>query len=1074
MALGVDAAEGDIPYFPRADANPALQNGSELPLERPETVGPVFNPEYADQPLPPFDTQFCEAIYQTLAAPSCSSDVPSSRSDSPETSSDAADSTPPKPPNFSDPYLFPMLAPNERLRLTMLWYYTRGITSDKEFLQKLSGLVGMVQQFMGWEFAIMGILDEAVYTRLVTSNLPIAMLPRRESTCSHTINQPGGSVFMLTSMLDDWRFAASPHVRIGGLRSYAGTQLRLRTETGQEIALGSLCIAANSPQEPLSPEKQADLVRFADILTGEIVGRLRSIRQRDRRVMLELLGKLRALDQAGDIEQTAVDALRKMYPDAAITVQKDGDGMARLEGRPYIPYSDVQDGLWEDVDYIDSAIQDANYNQLQSKQTVRAVVGRCKLTSWLVVVASKDMHLIFDDIDAWFVAGCALTIGTHLQAKALQEALKAKERFLRGITHQLRTPIHGVLGSAELLAEELATRNILHEIPDHFTAGCPSSYLATITNSGRELMSTVNNMLKLNSWAESTTPLIKLTAYNLEDLEAELLTDVLQMISEEHLDYVSIVFNNQLAEGPSVVTIDEMLLKECLASLLLNALQATRHGVVTVKISASADKSALQFDIEDTGCGIKQEDQQRIFEPYEKGDVHTRGAGLGLTIASKIAAVLNGSVRLVSSTEGAGSHFRTEFWNPVLACPIQPPVRRSLDLKWLPKTFYIAPSLLGGGSELTSSGCSASSPSAPLVAHFAGYLEKQQGLVRLDHPAGSLIILGYIEEDQSPSPNSLESSPPLPPPLLSSAPPPAALVPEAVAALEAKHVVVCIGVPLTRRAQMREALGGEDHHCVIFVSGPFYNSRLEDILLRANELYASLATEVVVVTTTTATTSMGAAAPAPAAEAEAAEKLSGVASGVPSENGPAVALPMRSAAGPSTASVQTPSAAIAAAPEAIVPVQNEPVQALMQAPLSVDAQRVAAAVAQGVEEQSPVPTALLVDDNAINLRILRMYCEKRNMPYVMATDGYEAIRKFKAAAATAATGRRVSIGIDASAARAGGERQATRPIQLTLLDLQMPHCDGVQACAQIRAWEQAECLPRSVIFMGEFKMYFFL
>lgn len=100
----------------------------------------------------------------------------------------------------------------------MLFYYTRGIFEDEELVSRLQEKVYLAKETVGWEFAITGLLDHNTYTRIVTVGLPLAVLPRRESTCAHTVNQPPGKIFNLTNMAEDWRFKKSPHVEQGGLR----------------------------------------------------------------------------------------------------------------------------------------------------------------------------------------------------------------------------------------------------------------------------------------------------------------------------------------------------------------------------------------------------------------------------------------------------------------------------------------------------------------------------------------------------------------------------------------------------------------------------------------------------------------------------------------------------------------------------------------------------------------------------------------------------------------------------------------------------------------------------------------
>lgn len=222
-------------FFPTTNAlGISLESHHPLPA-RPTEVAPILDPENADRPLLEFD----DTVRQL-----CFGENPTA---TPEAFA------PPQPETFNDLYLYPFLARNERLRLTLLWYYTRLITKNDTLMSNLHGLLTIVQKFVGWEFAIVGMLDEAVYTRLAAINLPLALLPRRESTCAHTINQDPGTVFSITNMAEDWRFKSSPHVAIGGLRSYTGTQLRIRIDTGEEIALGSLSIASNTVQKPLNP-----------------------------------------------------------------------------------------------------------------------------------------------------------------------------------------------------------------------------------------------------------------------------------------------------------------------------------------------------------------------------------------------------------------------------------------------------------------------------------------------------------------------------------------------------------------------------------------------------------------------------------------------------------------------------------------------------------------------------------------------------------------------------------------------------------------------------------------------------
>lgn len=164
------------PCFPQVEASAAWSGSLPDPARLfPEDLGP--DREYYEQPVGKFDEQDHDSHYAQRQN-GCIADLP-----------------PPRPEGFSDPYLMPSLTRNERLRLTMLWYHTRDVFEDPAFLQRLQEQLNLVQTFMGWEFAIMGTVSEDIFTRVAAAGLPLAIVPRRDSPCSHTINQePGVSV----------------------------------------------------------------------------------------------------------------------------------------------------------------------------------------------------------------------------------------------------------------------------------------------------------------------------------------------------------------------------------------------------------------------------------------------------------------------------------------------------------------------------------------------------------------------------------------------------------------------------------------------------------------------------------------------------------------------------------------------------------------------------------------------------------------------------------------------------------------------------------------------------------------
>lgn len=649
--------------------------------------------------------------------------------------------------------------------------------------------------------------------------------------------------------------------------------------------------------------------------------------------MNDVLTRVKSQSHQRDVEEMVKEGLHEIYPDATVSMQDSDDGTIQLENRACIPYSDTHEGLWEDTEFLETLILNSNYEELKSDQTVRAIVSRCRRHPNLrfLVVSFKDVQLVLDDIDAWFVEACGGILFDLYHEQLLAEALAAKETFLRGITHQLRTPIHGILGSVELLAEELFSPNPLHisngpsketTAPglamDSDMAKNARLYLQAITNSGRELMSTVNNMLTLNSWAESHRSMKPASLYELNQLETDILRDITLMLPEDELSSSPVLFDNRLTLDCSIITIDIQLLKDCLQSLILNAVQATQDdGCVLVQSSASSDYSILRFDVKDTGVGIPQEDRRRIFTAYEKGSCHTRGVGLGLTISAKIADAMNGCVTLVSSELGKGSHFRVEFCEPGFACPADQRPSPPPTLNDLPERYHEIPS----GEKATS-----------LTRHFINFLE-HRGFIRSETPGGALNILSFMEEEKRFGEHFSNADP--------------------------DAVCICL-VP--SRVSTQSLRLPSLFSKIMFFEGPFFSVRLHEILQEANGAYAKLKQQTL------------------------SEPIT---NGVP--------------VGP-----------------------NEPLHDIFARKLRI---------------LEPV-SALLVDDNVINLRIFKLYCEKRQIPYALAVDGNEAVAQYKV-------------------------HMQTQPFNLILMDLQMPNCDGTEATAQIREFERSSGRHAAVIFMSK-------
>jgi signal transduction histidine kinase len=367
----------------------------------------------------------------------------------------------------------------------------------------------------------------------------------------------------------------------------------------------------------------------------------------------------------GGFEGNAVHIIQQAYPGTHVSLQVATNDHIPVEGRSPIPLSEVQDGLWEDTALIEQTIMASNYDELRPAQTSRAIVARCGNSEKYIVVSGLDIHHVFDDFDAWFIVKSASVIADTIESRIPQQALAARDKFLRGITQQLQTPLDGILATTESLADELDVQDLSSK-----TDSC----INAIRKSGQELMRTVASIKKYNTWSDTTRRRKRQTVYDLCRLEEEILPEVLSQIPTEEMRGVSIEFRDELPASHIIFT-DAGLLKECLREVLVNAVQSLAgrsSGKVTLTMRTTKDGARLIFDIVDNGVGISPSHQKTIFQPFTKADSQKPGAGLGLALASQYAASLCGTVRLVSSSPATGSHFRVMLDERLLEVPSNP------------------------------------------------------------------------------------------------------------------------------------------------------------------------------------------------------------------------------------------------------------------------------------------------------------------------------------------------------------------------------------------------------------------
>jgi len=228
----------------------------------------------------------------------------------------------------------------------------------------------------------------------------------------------------------------------------------------------------------------------------------------------------------------------------------------------------------------------------------------------------------------------------------LEDAARAKDKFLASMSHELRTPLNAVLGF---------TGTLLMKLPGPLTEE-QERQLQIVQWSARHLLSLINDILdlaKLESGKRELTFERIPVRQVVEDVAASLASTA----AEKGLDFSSFV-----ADGATFVTTDRRSLRQILLNLTDNAIKYTERG--TVRIEGSIGNwnggTALRLSVSDTGIGIKSQDVERLFQAFEQletaGTRRFAGTGLGLHLSHSLATLLGGELS-VESQYGAGSTF---------------------------------------------------------------------------------------------------------------------------------------------------------------------------------------------------------------------------------------------------------------------------------------------------------------------------------------------------------------------------------------------------------------------------------
>lgn len=222
---------------------------------------------------------------------------------------------------------------------------------------------------------------------------------------------------------------------------------------------------------------------------------------------------------------------------------------------------------------------------------------------------------------------------------------RLKSEFLATISHETRTPINAIMGMTELLLMTSLT-------PEQ------REFCETVLESAKGLLSVINSILDLTKF-EADKVILDNIEFNLESIVRKVIEVLTPESRQKNLALAFAIKPNV----PATLQGDPWRLRQILMNLIHNAVKFTESGQVYLNVTRQTindDEVVLRFAIHDTGIGLDEESQQRLFQPFMQADSSTTrrygGTGLGLAIVKRLVELMHGEVG-VESEAGQGSIF---------------------------------------------------------------------------------------------------------------------------------------------------------------------------------------------------------------------------------------------------------------------------------------------------------------------------------------------------------------------------------------------------------------------------------
>ena len=284
-------------------------------------------------------------------------------------------------------------------------------------------------------------------------------------------------------------------------------------------------------------------------------------------------------------------------------------------------------------------------------------VSEFSLTDFIYANPLQFMFIVMFVLSVLFTA-LLLVIGARMKATVIQGNLKraeaanlAKSEFLSRMSHEIRTPMNGIVGMSTIAMQNIDNTDKIKDC------------LEKVIMSSKHLLALINDVLDMSK-IESGKVELRHESFNFRAL----LQDFEHLYGEQAKSK-GISYETVLASDLEVQIIgDSLRLNQVLSNLLSNALKFTpAKGIIKLRVSKTGEDQEnvyLRFEVIDTGCGIAEENYDKIFESFEQENVDVTykygGTGLGLSIVKRFTQLMGGSIH-VTSVQGSGSTFTVDL-----------------------------------------------------------------------------------------------------------------------------------------------------------------------------------------------------------------------------------------------------------------------------------------------------------------------------------------------------------------------------------------------------------------------------